>query len=114
MEEAVGRYLGVFLPFIATVVCAHLIVRQSGSVLLLRSRLADLADPAIFRRALVATAVAIALIVSVDLATDGELFLRPRFPGSQLLITLLLVAVLLAFAIARSLAPLAKRFKRAD
>ena len=52
-------------------------------------------------------------IVAVDAATDGELFLRPRFPESQLLITLLLVAVLLAFTVGRSLAPLARRFKRA-
>ena len=112
-EEAVGRYLGVFLPFVATVVCAHLIARRGDSALLGGTRLADLADAATFRRALLATAVAITLIVSVDLATDGELFLRPRFPESQLLITLLLVGVLLAFMLARSLAPLAKRFKRA-
>jgi len=112
-EEAVGRYLGVFLPFVATVVCAHLIARQSASGLFGRTLLTDLADAATFRRALLATAVAITLIVSVDLATDGELFLRPRFPESQLLITLLLVGVLLAFMLARSLAPLAKRFKRA-
>jgi hypothetical protein len=26
MEEAVPRYLGVFLPFIATLICAHYIV----------------------------------------------------------------------------------------
>jgi hypothetical protein len=52
------------------------------------------------------------LIVAVDLATGGDLFLHPRFPESQLLITLLLVAVLLAFTVGRSLAPLARRFKR--
>jgi len=109
MEEAVGRYLGVFLPFVATLVCAHLIVRQSGSELLGRT---PLADPLLFRRSLVATAVAGALIVGVDLATDGDLFLRPRSPESPLLITLLLVGVLLAFTIARSVAPLARRFKR--
>ena len=106
-EEAVGRYLGVFLPFIATVVCAHAIARQSGSPLL-----AGLADPSTFRRALVATAVAVALIIGVDLATDGELFLRPRFPESQLLIALLLVALGITSTVARSLAPLARRFKR--
>jgi hypothetical protein len=108
-EEAVGRYLGVFLPFIATLACAHLIVRQSGSQVF-----AGLADPTTFRRALLATGVAIVLIVGVDLATDGELFLRPRFPESQLLIALLLVALGIAFTVARSLAPLARRFKRAD
>lgn len=110
MEEAIGRYLGVFLPFIATLVAAHYIVRESGSELLVRTRLAD---PRTVRRALVATAVAAALIVAVDAATNGDLFLRPRFPESQLLITLLLVAVLLAFTLGRSLAPLARRFKRA-
>ena len=101
-EDAIGRYLGVFLPFVATVACAHLIARQSGSEVLV----------ATFRRALVATGVAVLLIVCVDLATDGELFLNPRFPESQLLIALVLVALVLAFTVARTLAPLAKRFKR--
>jgi hypothetical protein len=109
MEEAAGRYLGVFLPFIASLICAHYIVRQSGSGLLART---DLASPRMFRRALVGTAIAGSLIVAVDLVTGGDLFLHPRFPESQLLITLLLVAVLLAFTVGRSLAPLARRFKR--
>lgn len=109
MEEAVERYLGVFLPFLATLVCAHFIVRQSGSEVLARTKLAS---PKAFRRALGATGIAVPLIVGVDLATGGDLFLHPRFPASQLLITLLLVAVLLAFTIGRSLAPLARRFKR--
>jgi len=108
MEEAITRYLGVFLPFIATLGCAHYIVRQSGSEMLARS---ELSSPRTFRRALGATAIAVALIVGVDLATGGDLFLRPRFPESQLLITLLLIAVLLAFTVGRSLAPLARRFK---
>ncbi len=98
-EEAVGRYLGVFLPFIATVACGYLIVRQSGADRLVL----------VFRRALVATGVAVGLIVVVDLATDGDLFLRPRFPGSQLLISLVLVVIVLAFTVVRSLAPLARR-----
>ena len=102
-EEAVGRYLGVFLPFIAMLACANLIARQSGSETLART----------CRRALIATAVAVALIVGVDLVTDGDLFLRPRFPESQLLISLVLVGLVLAFTVARSLAPLARRFKRA-
>ena len=51
MEEAAGRYLGVFLPFIATLMCAHYIVRQSGSEMLART---DLASPKTFRRALLA------------------------------------------------------------
>jgi hypothetical protein len=110
LEEAVGRYLGVFLPFIATLVAAHYILRQSGSELLVRTQLADRRT---FRRALISTLVAVVLIVAVDTATDGDLFLRPRFPESQLLITLLLVAVLLTFTVGRSLAPLARRFKRA-
>ncbi|MDP9245862.1 MAG: hypothetical protein M3O64_04340 [Chloroflexota bacterium] len=38
----------------------------------------------------------------------GDLFLHPQFPESQLLITLLLIGVLLAFTVARSLAPLAR------
>jgi hypothetical protein len=110
MEEAVGRYLGVFLPFIATLICAYYIVRQSGSELIARTALIS---PKTFSRALGATGIAVPLIVGVDLATGGDLFLHPRFPESQLLITLLLVAVLLAFTIARSLAPLARWFKRA-
>ena len=108
MEEAAGRYLEVFVPFIATLICVHYIVRQSGSELIART---DLASPRTSRRALVATAIAAALIIAVDLATEGDLFLHPRFPESQLLITLLLVAVLLVFTIGRSLAPLARRFK---
>jgi hypothetical protein len=109
MEEAVGRYLGVFLPFIVTLVCAHYILRLSGSEILART---ELASPQTFRRALGATGIAVPLIVGVDVATGGDLFLHPRFPESQLLITLLLVAVLLAFTIGRSLAPLARRLKR--
>ena len=109
MEEAVGRYLSVFLPFIATLICAHFIVRQSGSEILART---EIASPWVLRRGLLATAIAVPLIVGVDLATGGDLFLHPRFPESQLLITLLLIAVLIAFTVARSLAPLARRFKR--
>jgi hypothetical protein len=109
MEEAIQRYLGVFVPFLATLVCAHYIVRQSGSEILVRTQLAS---PKAFRRALGATGIAAVLIIAVDLATGGDLFLRPRFPESQLLITMLLIAVLLAFTIGRSLAPLARRFKR--
>jgi hypothetical protein len=110
MEEAVLRYIGVFLPFIATLICAHYIVRTSGSELIART---DLASPKLLRRALVATAVAVGLIIVVDVMTQGDLFLHPRFPESQLLITLLLVGVLLVFMVGRSLAPLARRFKRA-
>jgi hypothetical protein len=110
MEEAVGRYLGVFLPFIATLICAHFIVRQSGSEILART---EIASPKMIRRGLIATAIAVPLIIAVDLASGGDLFLHPRFPESQLLITLLLVAVLLAFSIGRLVAPIARWFKRA-
>lgn len=109
MEEAVLRYLGVFLPFVATLVCAHYIARSSGSELIART---DLASPRMFRRALAATAFAAGLIVLVDGLTDGELFLHPRFPESQLLITLLLVGLLLVSTIGRSLEPIARRSRR--
>ena len=110
MEEAVTRYLGVFLPFIATIICGHYLMRSTGSPLLAGM---ELASPRLLRRALWATAVAVGLIVLVDGLTDGELFLRPRSPGTQLLITMLLVGVLLLAALGRSLAPLARWFKRA-
>lgn len=109
MEEAAVRYIGVFLPFVATLICAHYIVRTSGSELIART---ELASPKLLRRALVATGVAVGLIVSVDGLTGGDLFLHPRFPESQLLFTLLLVGVLLASMIGRSLAPFARWSKR--
>jgi hypothetical protein len=108
VEEAIVRYLGVFVPFIATLVCAHYILRTSASDLLART---ELASPRTFRRTLVATVVAFSLIAAVDAATNGDLFLHPRFPESQLLITLLLVAVFLVFTVGRSLAPIARRLK---
>ena len=108
MEEAIGRYLSVFLPFIAALISAHYIVRLSASPILART---ELASPHLFRRVLGGTGIAVGLIIAVDTATGGELFLRPRFPESQLLITLLLVAVLLVFTIGRSLAPIARRLK---
>ena len=109
MEEAVGRYLGVFLPFIATLICAHYILRQSGSELLART---ELASTKTFRRSIVATFVAVGLIVAVDSATGGDLFLRPRFPESQLLMTLVLLGLLLAFTVGRSVATIARHLKR--
>ena len=39
MQEAVRRYLGVFLPFIATLICAHYVIRTSGSQLVQAHRL---------------------------------------------------------------------------
>ena len=107
MEEPIARYLGVFLPFIATLICAHYVMRTNASPLLARF---DLGSPRLLWRALWATAAAAGLFLIVDLLTDGELFLRPRSPGSQLLITLLLVCLLLAAAIGRTLAPIARRF----
>ncbi|MEA2661999.1 MAG: hypothetical protein QOH08_1571 [Chloroflexota bacterium] len=109
MEADVGRYLGVFLPFIATLAIAHYIIRQSGSPLLAGT---DLASPRLFRRAIGATGVAVTLIIAVDVATGGALFLRPKFPESQLLITLLLVGLFLAYTVGRSIAPLARWLKR--
>ena len=53
-----------------------------------------------------------AVAVEARVATGGDLFLRPRFPESQLLMTFLVVALLLAFVLGRSLAPIARRFKR--
>ena len=100
----------MFLPFIATIICALYLMRSTGSPLLAGM---DLASPRLLRRALWATAVAVGLIVLVDALTDGELFLRPRSPGTQLLITMLMVGVLLLSAIGRSLAPIARWFKRA-
>lgn len=110
MEEPIARYLGVFLPFVATLICAHYVVRTNGFPVLGR---ADLGSTKLLWRALLATAAAAALIVIVDLLTDGELFLHPRSPGSQLLITLLLVGLLLAAAVGRSLAPIARWLRRA-
>ncbi|MEP7003241.1 MAG: hypothetical protein ABI888_01755 [Chloroflexota bacterium] len=110
MEEAALRYIGVFLPFVATLICAHYLVRTSGFELIART---ELASPKVTWRALGATAVSIGLIVSVDVMTSEDLFLHPRFPESQLLITTLLVGLVLVFMIGRSLAPIARRFKRA-
>lgn len=109
MEEAIARYLGVFVPFIGTLVCGHLILRTSPSLLLAST---GLASRRVLWRALIATTIAAALIVGVDRLTDGELFLRPRFPESQLLVSLLLVALVLVSMIGRSLAPLARWFRR--
>jgi hypothetical protein len=110
VEEALGRYLGVFLPFVATLCCAHLILRASGASLVLR---AELGSPRLLRRALAATSVAALLIVGVDTLTGGELFLHPRFPSSQLLMTLLVVVLALAATLSRTLAPFARRLRRA-
>jgi hypothetical protein len=99
----------VFRPFVATLVCAHDIVRHGGSEILART---ELSSPKTFRRTLGATAIAVPPIVGVDPATGGVLFLHPRFPESQLLITPVLVAVLLTFSVGRSLAALARRTKR--
>ena len=85
-------------------------MRTNASPLLAR---ADLGSPKLLWRALWATTTTTTLIVIVDTLTDGELFLRPRSPGSQLLITLLLVGLLPAAAVGRTLAPIARWFTRA-
>ena len=90
MEGILARYLGVFLPFLAFVVLGHLIVRSSGAWQLQQSALAS---PHLFRRVLVSSAAAIAIILGVDIVTGGDLFLRPRSPQTEILIGLVLVGL---------------------
>jgi hypothetical protein len=85
-----GRYLSIFLPFIAAIVLGHLIVRASGAWQLERL---GLASPDLLRRVLVASGGAIAIIVGVDVLTDGDLFLRPSSPRSEILMGLVVVAL---------------------
>ena len=99
----IGRYLGVFLPFLAVLVLGHLIVRSSGAWQLQRSALAS---PDLLRRLLAASAAAIGIILAVDGLTGGDLLLRPRSPQSELLIGLVIVALIVsrsALRLARSL-----------
>lgn len=108
MEGILARYLGVFLPFLAFVVLGHLIVRSSGAWQLQRSALAS---PELFRRVLLGSLAAIGIIVAVDLATGGDLFLRPRSPQTEILIGLVLVGLVGGRTALRTLAPLARRGK---
>lgn len=90
MEGIVGRYLSIFLPFLATIVLAHLIIRSSGAWQVERL---GLASPDLLRRLLLASGSAIAIIVAVDVLTGGALFLRPTTPRSPILIALILVTL---------------------
>lgn len=90
MEGILGRYLSIFVPFLATVVLAHLIARSSGAWQIERL---GLASTGLLWRVLAATVSAIAIIVGVDLLTGGDLFLRPSSPRSPILIALVLVTL---------------------
>ncbi len=103
------RYMSVFAPFVATVVLAHFIARSSGAW---QVESLGLASPRLLRRALAATATAIAIIVGVDLLTGGALFLHPSSPRSEILIGLTTVALLLGRSVAGILVPLAQRMTR--
>jgi hypothetical protein len=92
MEGILERYLSIFVPFLATVMLGHLILRSSGSWQLERTGLASLASPRLLRRVLTASGAAIAIIVTVDLLTAGDLFLRPS-DRSVLLIGIVLVTL---------------------
>jgi hypothetical protein len=106
VEGILARYLGVFLPFLAFVVLGHLIVRSSGAWQLQRSALAS---PELFRRVLLSSVAAIAIILGVDIATGGDLFLRPRSPQTEILIGLVLVGLVGGRTAFKALAPLARR-----
>lgn len=109
MEGVLARYLGVFLPFLAFVVLGHLIVRSSGAWQLQTSALAS---PELFRRVLISSVAAIAIILAVDIATGGDLFLRPRSPQTEILIGLVLVGLVGGRTALRALAPLAQRRRK--
>lgn len=109
VEGILARYLGVFLPFLAFVVLGHLIVRSSGAWQLQKSALAS---PELFRRVFFSTLAAIGIIVGVDLATGGDLFLRPRSPQTEILIGLVLVGLVGVRTAFKAVAPLARRARR--
>ncbi len=108
MEGVVARYLSVFVPFVATVVVAHLVVRSSGAWQLERM---GFASTDLLRRVLLATVGAIAIIVSVDALTGGDLFLAPS-PRSLLLIGVVLAALVSARFAAQAVEPLAHKLRR--
>lgn len=109
MEGILARYLGIFLPFLAVIVLGHLIVRSSGAWQLQRS---PLASPVLLRQLLASSAAAIGIILAVDIVTDGDLFLRPRSPQSEILIGLILVGLVGGRSAFAALAPLARRRRR--
>ena len=108
MEGIVARYLTVFVPFVATVVIAHFVVRSSGAWQIERL---GLASPDLLRRVLLATAGAMTIIISVDALTGGDLFLAPS-PRSLLLIGAVLVALVSAKFAARVVEPLLRLLRR--
>ena len=108
MEGILVRYLSVFVPFLATVVIAHYVVRSSGASQLERM---GLGSTLLLRRVLLATAGAMTIIVSVDLLTGGDLFLRPS-PRSLLLIGAVLLALVSARTAARFVEPLLRQVRR--
>ncbi len=109
MEGILERYLSIFLPFVATVVLAHFVVRSSGAWQLERM---GLASPALLRRLLVASGSAIAIIVGVDLLTGGDLFFRPASTRSVLLIALIVVSLVTVKLASRVVAPIARSILR--
>jgi hypothetical protein len=109
VDGAIARYLDVFVPWVATVVLGHFILRSSTSPLITGS---GLASRAMLVRVLVATTVAIGIIVSTDLLTGGDLFLRPRFPSSQLLAGVIAVTGASVALLARTLQPVLRRVRR--
>lgn len=111
MEGILARYLGVFLPFLAFVVLGHLIVRSSGAWQLQKSALAS---PELLRRVLISSGAAIGIILAVDIATGGDLFLRPRSPQTEILFGLVLVGLVAGRTAISALAPLARRQRRRD
>src|SRR5438552_1389017 len=105
VEGIIGRYLSVFVPFLATVVIAHFVVRSSGVWQLERLGLGSLASPHLLRRVLLATLGAMTIIVSADALTGGDLFLAPS-PRSLLLIGAIILALVSARFAARAAEPL--------
>lgn len=103
------RYLSVFLPFVATVVLAHVIVRSSGSWQVERT---GLASPDLLRRILIASVTAIAIILGVDLVSGGDLFLRPTSPRSEILIGLVVVSLVAVRFASRAFAQMGDRLRR--
>jgi hypothetical protein len=108
VEGILERYLSVFLPFVATLVIAHLVVRSSGAYQLERL---GLASPDLLRRVLVASGGAMGIIVGVDLLTGGDLFLRPS-PRSLFLIGIVLVALVATRYAARAGGSLVRLVRR--
>jgi hypothetical protein len=108
VEGTLERYLSVFLPFLATVLLAHLVVRSSGSWQLERM---GLASTQLLRRVLLASGGAMAIIVGVDALTGGDLFLVPS-PRSLLLIGAVLATLVAARAGSRAAGPLLRSLRR--